>query len=75
MPDRKILVNDVRVQGIGKTNIPEDPVLPTNLEPARSNEVRRQISMADQISYQAKSFSNNKYIHILSSLPLSKVYQ
>ncbi|KAL6434957.1 hypothetical protein ACFW04_005248 [Cataglyphis niger] len=27
IPGRKILVNDVRVRGIGKTEIPEDPVL------------------------------------------------
>lgn len=28
MPDRKILVDDVRIRGIGKTEIPEDPILP-----------------------------------------------
>ncbi|XP_032687152.1 5-oxoprolinase isoform X2 [Odontomachus brunneus] len=35
MPDRKILVNDVRVRGIGKTEIPQDPVLPTICEPPK----------------------------------------
>ncbi|KAL6260479.1 hypothetical protein P5V15_008004 [Pogonomyrmex californicus] len=28
IPERKILVNDMRVRGIGKTEIPEDPILP-----------------------------------------------
>nr|XP_012216316.1 PREDICTED: 5-oxoprolinase [Linepithema humile]XP_012216317.1 PREDICTED: 5-oxoprolinase [Linepithema humile] len=27
IPERKIMVNDVRVRGIGKTKIPEDPIL------------------------------------------------
>ncbi|EFN85192.1 5-oxoprolinase [Harpegnathos saltator] len=35
MPDRKILVNDVRVRGIGKTEILEDPVLPMSSEPPK----------------------------------------
>lgn len=34
MPDRKILVNDVRVRGIGKTEILEDPVIsPAGVSP------------------------------------------
>lgn len=34
MPDRKIYVNDVRVRGIGKTEILEEPVLHSTTEPA-----------------------------------------
>lgn len=30
MPNRKILVNDVRVRGIGKTDIQIDPILPSS---------------------------------------------
>ncbi|XP_076766282.1 5-oxoprolinase isoform X2 [Xylocopa sonorina] len=36
MPDRKILVNDVRVRGVGKTDIEEDPILPFSDEPPKS---------------------------------------
>ncbi|XP_012276506.1 5-oxoprolinase [Orussus abietinus] len=32
MPDRKILVNDIRVRGIGRQNITEDPILPPSSE-------------------------------------------
>ncbi|XP_024944987.1 5-oxoprolinase isoform X2 [Cephus cinctus] len=32
MPERRILVNDIRVRGIGKTEIPEDPVLESSDE-------------------------------------------
>lgn len=32
MPNRKILVNDVRVRGVGKTDIEEDPILQSSNE-------------------------------------------
>ncbi|XP_029033691.2 5-oxoprolinase [Osmia bicornis bicornis] len=35
MPNRKILVNDVRVRGVGKTDIDEDPILPPSNEPPK----------------------------------------
>lgn len=41
MPNRKILVSDVRVRGTGKTEIEEDPMLPTSNAPARPEKASR----------------------------------
>ncbi|XP_033333786.2 5-oxoprolinase [Megalopta genalis] len=35
MPNRKVLVNDVRVRGVGKTDLEENPVLPSSKEPPK----------------------------------------
>nr|XP_031842230.1 5-oxoprolinase [Nomia melanderi] len=35
MPNRKILVNDVRVRGVGKTDVEEDPILSSSEEPPK----------------------------------------
>lgn len=40
MPYRKILVNDIRVRGIGKTKITEEPVLDLATKPAAAETVR-----------------------------------
>lgn len=34
MPNRKILVNDIRVRGTGRTMITEDKILPSFSKPA-----------------------------------------
>lgn len=39
MPNRKILVNDVRVRGVGKTDIEEDSILPPSNEPPKAEKV------------------------------------
>lgn len=39
MPDRKMLVSDVRVRGVGKTEVLEDPTLPSATEPVKSDKV------------------------------------
>ncbi|RLU22243.1 hypothetical protein DMN91_004521 [Ooceraea biroi] len=36
MPERKILVNDVRIRGTGKTEITEDPMLPRSRAPPKA---------------------------------------
>lgn len=42
MPNRKILVNDIRVRGIGKIDIQEDPRLPfSNVSPKVEKVSRR----------------------------------
>lgn len=43
MPDRKILVNDIRVRGIGKTEISEDPILLMSSAPPKIEKVRYKI--------------------------------
>lgn len=40
IPDRKILVDDVRVRGIGKTEIPEDTILPPTQASPKIEKVR-----------------------------------
>lgn len=39
MPDRKILVNDVRVRGIGRSEVPEDVEVPRSSEAAKPEKV------------------------------------
>lgn len=40
MPNRKILVNDVRIRGTGRTDIEEDPILPSSNEPPKFEKAR-----------------------------------
>lgn len=46
MPNRKILVNDVRVRGVGKTDVPEDSVLPSSEEPPKAEKASEQYKLA-----------------------------
>lgn len=39
MPNRKILVNDVRVRGVGKTDVQEDPIRPSSTAPPKLEKV------------------------------------
>lgn len=40
MPNRKILVNDVRIRGTGTTDIEQDPILPLSNEPPQFEKAR-----------------------------------
>ncbi|XP_066600617.1 5-oxoprolinase [Prorops nasuta] len=41
MADRKIFVDDVRVRGVGKSRILEDPILPSSTEPPKVEKVTK----------------------------------
>lgn len=43
MPNRKIFVNDIRVRGIGKTDIIEDPILSKSKEQLKVEKVGEKI--------------------------------
>ena len=40
IPDRKILIDDVRVRGIGKTEVPEDLILSPSQASPKAEKVR-----------------------------------
>jgi len=40
IPDRKILVDDVRIRGTGRTEIPEEPILPPSQASPKAEKVR-----------------------------------
>lgn len=44
MPNRKIVVNDVRIRGTGRTDIEEDPILPSSNEPPKFEKARMSMS-------------------------------
>lgn len=50
IPDRKILVDDVRVRGIGRTEIPEDPILPPSQASPKAEKVRRRMQIINKLS-------------------------
>ncbi|XP_043474758.1 5-oxoprolinase [Leptopilina heterotoma] len=41
MPNRKIFINDIRVRGIGKSDVIEDPILPKSKEPLKVEKVTK----------------------------------
>ncbi|XP_012343287.1 5-oxoprolinase isoform X1 [Apis florea] len=66
MPNRKILVNDVRIRGTGKTDIEEDPVLPSSNEPPKLEKttmVYFENGYQETKVYQLRSLSPNQAIH------------
>lgn len=48
---RKILINDIRVRGIGKSDIIEDPILSQSKEPLKVEKVRFQMYNAEKTDF------------------------
>ncbi|XP_029678824.1 5-oxoprolinase isoform X1 [Formica exsecta] len=66
IPGRKILVNDVRVRGIGKTEIPEDPVLPPSQASPKAEKttmVYFESGYQETSVYQLNSLSPGNILH------------
>ncbi|XP_029175794.1 5-oxoprolinase [Nylanderia fulva] len=66
IPDRKILVNDVRVRGTGKTEIPEDPLLPpsqTSPKAEKTTMVYFEDGYQETSVYQLNSLSPGNVLH------------
>ncbi|XP_076238915.1 5-oxoprolinase [Calliopsis andreniformis] len=66
MPDRKVLVDDVRVRGMGKTSIPEDPVLEPSKQPPKIEKttlVYFENGYLDTKVYQLNALSPGHVIH------------
>ncbi|XP_043254892.1 5-oxoprolinase isoform X1 [Colletes gigas] len=66
MPDRKILVNDLRVRGVGRTEVEEDSILPSSTEPPRLEKttmVYFENGYLDTKVYQLENLSPGHVIH------------
>ncbi|CAK9830305.1 OPLAH [Anthophora retusa] len=66
MPNRKILVNDVRVRGVGKTDVDEDPILSISDDPPKLEKttmVYFESGYQETKVYQMHSLSPGHVIH------------
>ncbi|CAK9794957.1 OPLAH [Anthophora quadrimaculata] len=66
MPNRKILVNDIRVRGVGKTDVDEDPILSISNDPPKLEKttmVYFESGYQETKVYQMHSLSRGHVIH------------